>query len=156
VLSELNIESICANTCQAKGRVGRVNLTLQDRLVKELRLRGISRMADENTYAPTFIEDFNKRFSKPPRNDWNAHRPLRGDENLDAIFTVREPRKVSQSLTPQHDKVIFMIEDTPSNRILIGKYIDVYEYPDGKVELRSGPSSYKSRQSNCEPISTTR
>lgn len=130
VLYELNIESICANTCQAKGRVERANLTLQDRLVKELRLRGISRMADANTYAPTFIDDFNKRFSKPPRNDWNAHRQLRGDENLDAIFTVRELRKVSQSLTLQYDKVIYMIEDTPDHRNLIGRYIDVYEYPD--------------------------
>jgi hypothetical protein len=81
-LFELNIESICANSSQAKGRVERANLTLQDRLVKELRLQNISTMAAANAYAPTFIEDYNHRFGKPPRNDFNAHRPLRDDEGL--------------------------------------------------------------------------
>lgn len=137
-LFELNIESICANSSQAKGRVERANLTLQDRLVKEMRLRGISTMAEANTYAPSFIEDFNRRFAKPPRNDWNAHRPVRADENLLQIFTVREPRKVSQSLTLQYDKTIYLIEDTPGHRSLIGKYIEVYEYPDGRIELHAG------------------
>lgn len=139
VLFELNIESICANSSQAKGRVERANLTLQDRLVKELRLRCITSMAEGNTYAPSFIEDFNNRFSKPPRNDWNAHRPVRDDEILDMIFTFREKRKVSHSLTLQYDKNIYMIEDSKENRRLIGKFIDVYEYPDGRIELRDTP-----------------
>ncbi len=137
-LYELNIESICANSSQAKGRVERANLTLQDRLVKELRLQGISTMAEANIYAPSFIEDFNRRFAKPPRNDWNAHRTIRSDEYLDAIFTVREKRKVSNSLTLQYDKTLYMIEDKPEHRKLIGKYIEIYEYPDSRIELRAG------------------
>jgi hypothetical protein len=140
VLFELNIESICANSSQAKGRVERANLTLQDRLVKELRLQGISSMSEANAYAPSFIEDFNRRFARPPRNDWDAHRPTRIDEDLDLIFTCREKRKVSQSLTLQYDKMIYMLDDTSANRGLIGKYIDVYEYPDGRIELRDTPS----------------
>lgn len=142
VLFELNIESICANSSQAKGRVERANLTLQDRLVKELRLKGISTMDEANAFVPIFIEDFNRRFAKPPRNDWNAHRPVRVDEDLELTFTVREPRKVSNSLTLQYDKMIYMIDDTAEHRKLIGKYIDVYEYPDGRIELRAdkGPS----------------
>lgn len=136
-LYELNIESICANSSQAKGRVERANLTLQDRLVKELRLHGISTLVDANAYVPAFIDDFNKRFAKPPRNDWNAHRPLRQDEHLDIIFTSRERRKVSLSLTLQYDKKLYMIEDNSDHRRLIGKYIDVYEFPDGRIELRA-------------------
>lgn len=136
-LYELNIESICANSSQAKGRVERANLTLQDRLVKELRLQNISSMAAANAYAPVFIADFNRRFAKPPRNDWNAHRPLHQDENPSLIFTVREPRKVSHALTLQYDKTIYLIGDTQEHRRLIGKYIDVYEYPDGRIELRN-------------------
>ena len=66
-LYELNIDAFCANTSQAKGRVERANLTLQDRLVKELRLRGISTREAANAYAPSFIADFNRRFGKPPR-----------------------------------------------------------------------------------------
>ena len=67
-LYELNIEGICANSSQAKGRVERANLTLQDRLVKELRLRGISTMAEANEFMPEFIADYNARFAKPPRS----------------------------------------------------------------------------------------
>jgi transposase len=136
-LFELNVEGICANSSQAKGRVERANATLQDRLVKELRLRGISTMAAANAYAPDFITDYNRRFAKPPRNDFNAHRPLRDDEDLDLIFTFREPRKVSHSLTLQYDKTIYMLVDIAHTRNLIHQYVQVYEYPDGRIEVRA-------------------
>lgn len=136
-LYELNIESICANSSQAKGRVERANLTLQDRLVKELRLQGISTIAAANAFVPTFIVDYNRRFAKPPRNDWNAHRPLRDDEELDLIFTWRVLRKVSHVLTLQYDRAIYLLPDSRQTRRLIHRYIDVYEYPDGRIELRA-------------------
>ncbi|WP_163960411.1 ISNCY family transposase [Noviherbaspirillum galbum] len=136
-LYELNIESICANSSQAKGRVERANLTLQDRLVKELRLQGISSMEAANAYAPSYVADHNKRFAKPPRNDWDAHRPLLQGEDLNTIFTWREQRKVSHVLTLQYDKTIYLIADSKANRKLIGKYIDFYEYPDGHIEIRA-------------------
>jgi hypothetical protein len=98
-LSELNIDIVCANTPQAKGRVERAHLTLQDRLVKELRLREISTWEAANAHAPEFIEDYNKRFAKEPLSEHDAHRPVRDDENLALIFTWREDRKVSQNLT---------------------------------------------------------
>ncbi|WP_404822496.1 ISNCY family transposase [Noviherbaspirillum aerium] len=137
VLYELNIEILCANSSQAKGRVERANLTLQDRLVKELRLQGISTMAAANAYAPCFIADYNRRFAKPPRNDFDAHRQVREDEDLDLIFTVREPRKVSHVLTLQYDKAIYLLADTAHTRGLIGRYIEVYDYPDGRLEIRA-------------------
>ncbi len=90
VLYQLNIESLCANSSQAKGRVARANLTLQDRLVKELRLEGISTMAAANAHAPSFIADYSRRFAKPPRNDWNAHRSVRQDEDLDLSSRARQ------------------------------------------------------------------
>jgi hypothetical protein len=83
---ERNIESICASSSQAKGRVERANLSLQDRLVKEMRLLGISTMAAANAYAPSFMADFNGRFARPPCNDFNANRALREDDDLDLIF----------------------------------------------------------------------
>jgi transposase len=136
-LYELYIGIICANTSSAKGRVERAHLTLQDRLVKELRLEQISTMAAANAYAPTFIADYNRRFAKPPRNDFDAHRPVRDDEELDLIFTWREPRKVSHVLTLQYAKTMYLLDDAPMTRKLIGKYIQVYEYPDGRIELRA-------------------
>ncbi|MGO4579608.1 ISNCY family transposase [Cupriavidus sp. 2TAF22] len=136
-LFELNIEGICANSSQAKGRVERTHLTLQDRLVKELRLRAISTMEDANVFMPEFIADYNARFAKVPRNSHNAHRSLRPDENLDLIFTWREPRCVSKSLTIQYDKMLYLLADTPEHRKLAGRYIDVYHYPDGRIEPRA-------------------
>ncbi|MGX6566759.1 ISNCY family transposase [Cupriavidus necator] len=136
-LFELNIEGICANSSQAKGRVERTHLTLQDRLVKELRLRGINTMEAANAFMAEFIADYNARFAKAPRNDHNAHRPLRPDENLDLIFAWREPRCVSKSLTIQYDKMLYLLRDTPEHRKLAGRYIDVYHYPDGRIEPRA-------------------
>jgi len=141
VLYELNTDSWCANSSQAKGRVERANLTLQDRLVKELRLRGISSQKAANAYAPRFVADFNRRFGKPPKSDFDAHRPVRADEDLDLIFTWRVARKVSSSLTLQHDRVRYLLADLPETRKLIHRYIDVFEYPDGRIELRADGSS---------------
>ena len=62
-LFELNIELICANSSQAKGRVERANKTLQDRLIKEMRLAGINSIEEANAWLPIFIEDFNRPFS---------------------------------------------------------------------------------------------
>jgi len=136
-LYELNIDSICANSSQAKGRVERANKTLQDRLVKELRLRGIDTMAAGNAFLPAFMADYNARFAKPPRSGHDRHRPLRPDEDLELIFTWQEPRRVSKSLTLQYDKVLYLLEDTPGNRALAGRYVTIHHYPDGRIEPRA-------------------
>lgn len=86
-LNELNITGICTNTSSAKGRVERAHLTLQDRLVKELSLRGISTPDAANAFAAEFMADYNRRFAKPPRHDFDVHRPLDVDDNLNQIFT---------------------------------------------------------------------
>jgi hypothetical protein len=136
-LYELNIDAFCANTSQAKGRVERANLTLQDRLVKELRLRGISTREAANAYAPSFIADFNRRFGKPPKSDYDAHRPLRADEDLRQILAYRVPRRVSNALTVQYDRVLYLLEDTPFARTQMHEYVEVVEYPDGVIEVQA-------------------
>jgi hypothetical protein len=84
-LYELNIDGICANTAASKGRVERAHLTLQDRLVKELRLEGISSIEAANALMPRFIEVYNARFAKAPRDNHDAHRTLRPDEGFDLL-----------------------------------------------------------------------
>jgi hypothetical protein len=71
------------------------------------------------------------------RSAYDAHRPLRADENLDTILTWRVERKVSDALTLLNDRVIWLLDDTPATRRLIGRYIDVWEYPDGRLEIRA-------------------
>ncbi|MDF3884931.1 ISNCY family transposase, partial [Cupriavidus basilensis] len=113
----------------------RMNGTLQDRLVKELRQRGIATLAEANAFAPVFLADFNVRFAKVPRSDFNAHRPVRPEEDLERIFTWREWRKVSNRLTLQYDRKLYLITDQPEHRSLVHRYIEVAEYPDGRIEL---------------------
>jgi hypothetical protein len=137
-LYELNIDGICANTAAAKGRVERAHLTLQDRLVKELRLEGISSIEAANAFMPRFISDYNKRFAKEPLNSHNAHRAVRIDEDLDSIFSWRELRKVTKALTLHYERKLYMLADTAINRGLIGKYLEFFQYPDGRIEIRAG------------------
>ena len=75
-LAELNIEILCANSSQAKGRVERANRTLQDRLVKELRLAGVSSMEDGNAFLEGFVQRYNAKFAKAPAKPDNLHRAL--------------------------------------------------------------------------------
>ncbi len=145
---ELNIES-CANSSQAKGRVERANLTLQDRLVKELRLRGISNMADANAFAAHFMASYNARFAKPPRSEHDCHRPLHSDEDLELIFAWREARRVSQRLTVQYDKVLYLLADTPQSRRLAGDHVDDLPLPEWPHRAQGGrhrPPLYHLRQ----------
>ncbi|HET7411516.1 MAG TPA: ISNCY family transposase, partial [Pararhizobium sp.] len=134
-LFELNIDIICANTPQAKGRVERANQTLQDRLVKELRLRDISSIEAANAYAPEFIADFNARFGKEPRNPKDMHRALADHENLDGVMCRKEVRTVSQALTLRYDKVLFVLKPTELAKSLARKKVIVCDFPDGRLEI---------------------
>jgi len=135
-LSELNIDIICANTPQAKGRVERAHLTLQDRLVKELRLRDISTIGAANAYAPEFVEDFNARFAKDPLSDHDAHRPVRADEDLELILSHQEERKISRELTVHFRRGLYLLEPGPDTIELRGKRCRVHEFLDGRIEMR--------------------
>ena len=135
-LHALNIEIICANSSQAKGRVERANKTLQDRLVKELRLAGISTMAAGNAFVSGFVADHNARFAKPPANAKNLHRPMSSRETLEDALTWREERTVSQALTLQYDKVLFILDPTEEAQDAIGKRVTIIDYPDGRLVVR--------------------
>src|SRR5674476_600021 len=89
-LHALNIDIICANSSQAKGRVERANGTLQDRLVKEMRLAGVSTLEAGNAFLPRFMSDYNTRFAKPPFDARDLHRSLSDLDDLDVAFAWKE------------------------------------------------------------------
>jgi hypothetical protein len=136
VLSELNIDIICANSPQAKGRVERAFATLQDRLVKELRLAGISTVAAANAWLPGFITGYNGRFGRQPANAKDVHRPLTATDNLDEILTWREVRTVTTNLFLNYDRMMLLLEPTPFARGLVRKKVDVVNYPDGRFTVQ--------------------
>ena len=135
-LHALNIDILCANTPQAKGRVERANKTLQDRLVKELRLQGVSTIAAGNQLLPGFLADYNARFGKEPHNPKNLHRPLSDGDELADVFAWREERTVSNNLTLQYDKVVFLLQPNEITRELHRKRVTVIDYPDGRLAIR--------------------
>lgn len=87
----------------------------------------VSTLADAYAYAPSFMVAHTARFPKPPKSDFNAHRPLRADENLDLVR--RERRKVTKSLTAQYHRVMYLLGDTSGNRQLIDRTSEVWKYP---------------------------
>lgn len=103
--------------------------------MKEMRLRGISTIDAANSYAPEFIEDFNKRFANLPRNPKDMHQPLADHENLDGTMSRKEVRTLSQSLTLRYDKVLFVLDPTEISRPLAGQKVVVCDYPDGRLEI---------------------
>lgn len=135
-LNELNIDIICANSPQAKGRVERSFGTLQDRLVKELRLSGISDAAGANVFLPGFLAQYNARFGKPPRSDEDAHRPIPSASPLEDVFAWKEERTLTNNLTVQYDKVLFMLEPNEVTRSLARQRVTIVDYPDGRIAIR--------------------
>ncbi len=135
-LDELNIDIICANSPQAKGRVERANKTLQDRLVKELRLRGISTIEDANAYAAEYMASYNARFGKLACNPKDMHRPLSARDSLDGAMCHKFQRTLSSSLTLRYDKVLFILEPTELATSLARQKLTVCDYPDGRLEIQ--------------------
>ena len=143
-MQELDIQIICANSPQAKGRIERANQTLQDRLVKELRLRGISDRQAGNAYLPEFREDFNRRFAVLPRSTHNAHRPLLKTENLEVVLTHQETRTLSKNLTVQANQVIYQIQSDRPDYALRNAQVSVCENAQGEVTIlyKNKPLAY--------------
>jgi len=143
-MRELGVEILCANSPQAKGRVERVNQTLQDRLVKELRLRNISTIEAANAFAPEFCEDFNRRFAVSPRSSHDAHRPLLKTENLDLILTRQKTGTLSKNLTVQFEKVIYQIQSDRPDYALRNAQVTICENAKGEVSIlyKNKPLSY--------------
>jgi hypothetical protein len=110
-MRELGIELICANSPQAKGRVENANGTLQDRLIKEMRLRGINTIEEANTYLPEFIKSWDSRFAVEPRSSIEAHRKdLPDAKTLDLIFGFQCDRTLSKNLEMSYDNIIYQIK----------------------------------------------
>ncbi len=144
VLHDIGVELICANSPQAKGRVERANKTLQDRLIKEMRLEGISNIEEANVWLEGFVGDFNQRFAQAPRYPKNLHRPVTEyREEIDDIFSWQETRKLTKALTFRYDKMIYLVEPTEENSRLAGENIQVYDYPDGTLAFKYGHRSLR-------------
>ena len=158
-MKELDIEIICANTPQAKGRVERAIQILQDRLVKEMRLRDISSMVAANEYAAEFIADYNARFAVEPKSSHNMHRSLLPNEDLTQIFTWQTQRTLSKNLTLQYKKVVYQIQTSRPSYAMRKAPVTIREDSQGEIAiLYKGQSLdytiYQKQQRQAEVVSS--
>lgn len=133
-LREFQIELICAYSSQAKGRVERANLTLQDRLIKEMRLRQISSIDEGNAYLSSFLSQHNKRFAVQAENPSDAHRPLYHEaEALKRILSVQSTRKITKNLEFSYNCDLYQIQRRGGGYHLRNAAVTVCEYIDGTI-----------------------
>jgi transposase len=134
-MKELDIEVVCANTPQAKGRVERANQTLQDRLVKELRLRGVDSLEQANAYLPIFIESFNRKFARVAASESDAHRPLLATQDLDQILVMKEVRVLSKNLEISYQRVIYQVMTKRPSYTMRRAGVEVCENSRGEIRI---------------------
>ncbi|MDP2753547.1 MAG: ISNCY family transposase, partial [Nitrospirota bacterium] len=136
-MGELGIEMIFANSPQAKGRVERGFRTHQDRLVKELRLAGISDMAAGNEFLEkVYIPEHNARFAVPPASPANAHRPLLATHKLDGILCTKLDRTLANDYTLRYKNKFLQLESQQEVRVRPGSVVSVEERLDGSLHLK--------------------
>ena len=137
-MTELGIEVICAHSPQAKGRVERSFGTHQDRLVKELRLAGISDQVKANDFLEAiYIPAHNAKFAVPPANTTNAHRPLLKTQILDHSLSIRAPRVLGNDYTLHYQKRLFQLLPDQPVRLRPKQIILVETRLDGSTHLRT-------------------
>lgn len=134
-IKELGVEIIFAETAQAKGRVERLNKTLQARLVKEMRLKNISSIKEANQFLPEFIKKFNVKFSVKPKSGVDMHRKLDENTDLTKILCVKKTGILSKNLNFQYDKTIFQIKTKRSPYTLRKTTVTICERYDGTIRV---------------------
>lgn len=168
----LSIEVINANSPEAKGRVERLFQTLQDRLVKELRLNNISSIAEGNLFLKEFLPKFNSRFSVIPAQDGDVHRQLTHREKmqLKSIFAIKSTRRVNFDFTIQFKNHFFQLEEIqpitirPKDKVLVeewlnktthfkfkDKYLRVFILPEKPKKVSRQPVILTSHPLNWKP-----
>ena len=124
-LKELGVEVIHAHSPQAKGRIERLFGTFQDRVVKEMRLRGIRTQEEGNQFLEDYLPLYNRRFSVCPKEGDNFHRPLPRGLALDTILCIKTERALRNDFTVAHNKKLYQIEETiKASKVMVQERVD--------------------------------
>lgn len=144
-LDELGVEVIHAYSPQAKGRIERLFGVLQDRLVKEMRLRGIKRKDEANEFLKEYLPKYNRKFRVSPAKDADVHVKLPGHFNLDRALCIKTERTVKNDNSVALNGKLYQIEERSSKKVVIE------ERPDGSLHIMSGNESLKYREITERP-----
>ena len=150
VVDRLGITLINALTPQAKGCVERANQTLQDRLIKEMRLSNINSIAEAQVFLPGFMTRYNEKFAVPPADATPAHRPwTKAADDLDLTLASREERVLSKSLTFSYGGTKYCVKTQGPGTSMRGGRVMVHRFADGRLRF-----SYKERVLTCTAYGT--
>jgi hypothetical protein len=130
---QLGIELIFAHSPQAKGRVERVFKTLQDRLVKELRLAQASTLDEANYILKAYLIVFNKKFEVPAKGSGDFHRPIDKSVDIDGVLSIQTERFLRNDRTVLHDKQWYQVLSRTR-----AQHVMIYEYLNGQIDIKYG------------------
>src|SRR3972149_3826663 len=146
-LKELGVEVNHAHSPQAKGRIERLFRTFQDRVVKEMRLRGIRAIEEGNQFLEGYLPLYNRRFSVCPKEKENFHRPLPKGVDLDVILCMKTERALRNDFTVAHNKKLYQIEDT-----IKALKVVVQDRIDGSMIITYKGRSLRFKQISARPV----
>jgi hypothetical protein len=146
-LKELGVEVIHANSPEAKGRVERLFRTLQDRLIKEMRLRGIKTIEEANKFLEYYLPIFNKRFRVKAIEEGDLHRELPKGIDLDKILCIKTKRGLRNDWTVSHNKKLYQVIDHVRTKGVI-----VEERVDGSMLITHKDADLKYREITQRPV----
>jgi len=145
-VKELGVDVLHAHSPQAKGRIERLFATLQDRLVKEMRLHGIGTIEKANRFLQKYLAVYNRKFMVAAESKEDLHRPVTKGVDLDKILCIRTERTVRNDHTIAHDRKLYQIEESIS-----GKKVTVEEKIDGKMLIMYQGKHLRYRQITKRP-----
>jgi len=150
-LKELGVKVIYADSPQAKGRIERLFSTFQDRLIKEMRLRGIKTIEEGNKFLGWYLPVYGKRFGVKPSKEGDLHRPKLKDAELERILCIRTERVLRNDFTITYNKKLYQIEDN-----VRAKKVVVEEKFNGSVSIRYKDVLLKFKEITQRPEKITR
>lgn len=124
-LLELGVSMIHAHSPQAKGRIERLFKTFQDRLVKEMRLAGITTMEEANRFLGNYLPTYNRRFAIRPAPAADLHRPVPKGSDLNRVLCIKTERTLRNDFTVTHDRKLYQIQDNlRATRVMVEERLD--------------------------------
>jgi transposase len=152
-MKQLNVTVIHANSPQAKGRIENLFGTLQDRLVKELRLESISDIATANSFLQeTFLPAFNARFCVTPASKADVHRPLRSSDDLPAILSVQSSRYINRDFTVRFKNQWLQLTKVQPTLVLPGNQVTIEERLDNSLHVRLKDQYLRYEKLTSKPV----
>lgn len=139
-------EVIHANSPQAKGRIERQFRTFQDRLIKEMRLKGIKTIEEANRFLRYYLSIYNKRFSLRAAEELDLHRPVPVDLDRDRILCLKTERALRNDFTVAHNHKLYQVEDNVRTRKVI-----VEDKIDGSILIRHKDTILKFKEIITRP-----